>query len=280
MTTIRTYQELIKLKTFKERFNYLKLGGKVGEETFGFDRYLNQKFYRSAEWKRIRDQVILRDNACDLGMVDREINSRIIIHHMNPLTKYDVINQTEFLLNPDYMICVTKRTHDAIHYGDEDILFGEFIERSKNDTCPWRMTKMTTIRTYQELVKLKTFKERFNYLKLGGKVGEETFGFDRYLNQKFYKSAEWKRIRDQVILRDNACDLGMVDREINSRIIIHHMNPLTKYDVINQTEFLLNPDYMICVTKRTHDAIHYGDENILFGEFIERSKNDTCPWRR
>ena len=92
--------------------------------------------------------------------------------------------------------------------------------------------------------------------------------------------AEWKRIRDQVILRDNACDLGMVDREINSRIIIHHMNPLTKYDVINQTEFLLNPDYMICVTKRTHDAIHYGDEAILFGEFIERSKNDTCPWRR
>ena len=138
MTTIRTYQELVKLKTFKERYNDLKLGGKVGEETFGFDRYLNQKFYRSAEWKRIRDQVILRDNACDLGMADREINSRIIIHHMNPLTKYDVINQTEFLLNPDYMICVTKRTHDAIHYGDEDILFGEFIERSKNDTCPWR----------------------------------------------------------------------------------------------------------------------------------------------
>lgn len=142
------------------------------------------------------------------------------------------------------------------------------------------MMKMTTIRTYQELVKLKTFKERYNYLKLGGKVGEETFGFDRYLNQKFYRSAEWKRIRDYVILRDNACDLGIADREINSRIIIHHMNPLTKYDVVNKTEFLLNPDYMICVTKRTHDAIHYGDEDILFGEFVERSKNDTCPWRR
>lgn len=83
MTTIRTYQELVKLKTFKERYNYLKLGGKVGEETFGFDRYLNQKFYRSAEWKRIRDYVILRDNACDLGIADREINSRIIIHHMS-----------------------------------------------------------------------------------------------------------------------------------------------------------------------------------------------------
>lgn len=138
MMIIRTYQELIKFKTFKERYRYLKLGGKVGEEIFGFDRYLNQKFYRSAEWKRIRDYVILRDNACDLGIEDREIDNRIIIHHMNPLTKYDVINQTEFLLNPDYMICTTKRTHDAIHYGDEDILFGEFIERSKNDTCPWR----------------------------------------------------------------------------------------------------------------------------------------------
>jgi hypothetical protein len=138
MMNIRTYQELIKLKTFKERYRYLKLSGKVGEETFGFDRYLNQKFYRSTEWKRIRDYVILRDNACDLGIEDREIDNRIIIHHMNPLTKYDVINQTEFLLNPDYMICTTKRTHDAIHYGDEDILFGEFIERSKNDTCPWR----------------------------------------------------------------------------------------------------------------------------------------------
>ena len=125
------------------------------------------------------------------------------------------------------------------------------------------VTKMMIIRTYQELIKLKTFKERY-----------------RYLNQKFYRSAEWKRIRDYVILRDNACDLGIEDREIDNRIIIHHMNPLTKYDVINQTEFLLNPDYMICTTKRTHDAIHYGDEDMLFGEFIERSKNDTCPWRR
>ena len=135
---IKTYRELRRLRTFEERYEYLKLGGAVGHETFGFDRYLNQKFYRSAEWKRIRDYVILRDNACDLGIEDREIDNRIIIHHMNPLTKYDVINQTEFLLNPDYMICTTKRTHDAIHYGDEDILFGEFIERSKNDTCPWR----------------------------------------------------------------------------------------------------------------------------------------------
>ena len=135
---MNTYTELSKLKSHKQRFEYLKLNQQVSEETFGFDRYLNQKFYRSAEWKRIRDYIILRDNACDLGIEDREIDNRIIIHHMNPLTKYDVINQTEFLLNPDYMICTTKRTHDAIHYGDEDILFGEFIERSKNDTCPWR----------------------------------------------------------------------------------------------------------------------------------------------
>ena len=136
------------------------------------------------------------------------------------------------------------------------------------------------IRTYSELIMLPTFKERYEYLKLGGKVGEETFGFDRYLNQKFYKSKEWRDIRDYVILRDNACDLGIEDREIHSRIIIHHMNPITKYDIINQTEFLTNPDYMICTLKRTHDAIHYGDDSILFSDIITRTKNDTCPWRR
>lgn len=136
------------------------------------------------------------------------------------------------------------------------------------------------IRTYSELILLPTFKERYEYLKLGGKVGEETFGFDRYLNQKFYKSKEWRDIRDYVILRDNACDLGIEDREIHSRIIIHHMNPITKYDIVNQTEFLTNPEYMICTLKRTHDAIHYGDDSILFSDIVIRSKNDTCPWRR
>lgn len=139
---------------------------------------------------------------------------------------------------------------------------------------------MTKIRTYSELILLPTFKERYKYLKLGGKVGEETFGFDRYLNQKFYKSKEWRDIRDYVILRDNACDLGIEDREIHSRIIIHHMNPITKYDIVNQTEFLTNPEYMICTLKRTHDAIHYGDDSILFGDVVIRTKNDTCPWRR
>lgn len=136
------------------------------------------------------------------------------------------------------------------------------------------------IRTYSELILLPTFMERYRYLKLGGKVGEETFGFDRYLNQQFYRSREWKKIRDEVILRDGACDLGIPDREIPSRVIIHHMNPITKYDIINQTEFLLNPEYMICTIKRTHDAIHYGDESLLFDGLIERSKNDTCPWKR
>lgn len=136
------------------------------------------------------------------------------------------------------------------------------------------------IRTYSELILIPTFIERFRYLKLGGKVGEETFGFDRYLNQQFYRSREWKKIRDEVIIRDCACDLGIPDREIPSRIIIHHMNPITKYDIINQTEYLLNPEYMICTLKRTHDAIHYGDESLLFDGLIERSKNDTCPWKR
>ena len=141
------------------------------------------------------------------------------------------------------------------------------------------MRKMK-IRTYSELMLLPTFKERFRYLKLGGRVGEDTFGFDRYLNQKFYKSKEWLSIRDYVIIRDGACDLGIEDRLIESRIIIHHMNPITKDDIVNQTEFLLNPEYMISTVKRTHDAIHYGDESLLFDAPIERSKNDTCPWRR
>lgn len=136
------------------------------------------------------------------------------------------------------------------------------------------------IRTYTELMQFDTFIDRYKYLKLGGKVGEETFGFDRYLNQQFYKSKEWLKIRDEVIIRDRACDLGIPDREIPSRIIIHHMNPITKYDIINKTDILLNPEYMICTIKRTHDAIHYGDESLLFDGFVERFENDTCPWKR
>lgn len=135
---IRTYNELILLPTFKERFEYLKLSGRVGEETFGFDRWINQKFYRSAEWKHVRDQVIIRDNGCDLGVEGREIYGKILIHHMNPITKKDILDRTDLLLNPMYLISVTKQTHDAIHYSDESILMNDPIVRSRNDTCPWR----------------------------------------------------------------------------------------------------------------------------------------------
>lgn len=138
------------------------------------------------------------------------------------------------------------------------------------------------IRTYSELIKLSTFIERYNYLKLGDRIGEETFGFDRYLNQRFYKSAEWKRIRNYVITRDNACDLGILDRDIPrmSRILIHHMNPIRPNDILYSTDFLLDPEYLITTTKLTHDAIHFGDDSILLADsFIERTPNDTCPWR-
>jgi hypothetical protein len=135
------------------------------------------------------------------------------------------------------------------------------------------------IRTYTELMQLGTFEERFRYLKLSGRVGKETFGFDRYLNQQFYKSDEWLLLRDQIIIRDNGCDLAIEDRDIYKRIIIHHMNPITKEDILNKTDILLNPEYLISTRKRTHDAIHYGDESILFDAPIERTKNDTCPWR-
>lgn len=137
------------------------------------------------------------------------------------------------------------------------------------------------IRTYSELSKLKTFRERYEYLKLDGTVGEETFGFDRYINQMFYKSEEWKRIRNYVITRDNGCDLGISDRKIvDSVILVHHMNPITKEDIINKNEILLDPEYLITTIKPTHDAIHYGDENLLAEDLIIRSKNDTCPWKR
>lgn len=137
----------------------------------------------------------------------------------------------------------------------------------------------TNIRTYSELILLPTFKERYQYLRLSGIVGEETFGFDRYLNQAFYKSDEWLRVRDEVIIRDNGCDLGVDGHEIYGRILIHHMNPITKEDILQKTDMLLNPEYLISTVKRTHDAIHYGDEGLLMDSPVERTKNDTCPWR-
>ena len=137
------------------------------------------------------------------------------------------------------------------------------------------------IRTYSELITLLKFEERYEYLKLNGVVGEETFGFNRYLNQEFYqRDKEWLRIRDYVIMRDQGCDLGIEGREIRGKIIVHHMNPITKDDLLKRTEFLLNPEYLICTLKSTHDAIHYGDENLLMKGPVERKANDTCPWRK
>ena len=137
------------------------------------------------------------------------------------------------------------------------------------------------IRTYSELITLPKFEERYEYLKLNGVVGEETFGFNRYLNQEFYqRDKEWLRIRDYVIIRDQGCDLGIEGREIRGKIIVHHMNPITKDDLLKRTEFLLNPEYLICTLKSTHDAVHYGDENLLMKGPVERKANDTCPWRK
>lgn len=136
--SIKTYSELSLIPTFEERYRYLRLSGGVGEETFGFDRYLNQVFYRSQRWKSVRDFVILRDNGCDLGVDGYEIHGRILIHHMNPITIDDIERESEFLLDPEYLISTTHNTHNAIHYGDESLLIGPPIERTKNDTCPWR----------------------------------------------------------------------------------------------------------------------------------------------
>lgn len=139
---------------------------------------------------------------------------------------------------------------------------------------------MLMIRTYSELSKFSTFEERFQYLKLGGSVGESTFGFDRYLNQVFYNSKMWKRVRDEVIFRDKGCDLGVEGHEIYGRVTIHHMNPITVQDIENESKFLMDPEYLITTIHSTHNAIHYGDESLLMTGPVERTKNDTCPWRR
>lgn len=136
------------------------------------------------------------------------------------------------------------------------------------------------IKRYSELKQLKTFEERFEYLRLNGRVGQDTFGFDRVFNQMFYRSTEWKRLRDYVIARDNGCDLGIEGREIYTRPIIHHMNPITLDDIRENTEFLMNPEYLITTIHSTHNAIHYGDQNLLTKDPITRTKNDTCPWKK
>ena len=135
------------------------------------------------------------------------------------------------------------------------------------------------VRTFSELSRLTTFEERYRYLRLRGNVGEETFGFDRHINQIFYKSREWKSVRDFVIVRDNGCDLGVGGYEIHGTILIHHMNPILPKDIVDQSKFLLNPEYLVSTILSTHNAIHYGDESLIIKTPIQRIKNDTCPWR-
>lgn len=135
------------------------------------------------------------------------------------------------------------------------------------------------LRTYSELSKLKTFEDCFQYLRLDGIIGEETFGFDRYLNQILYQSDEWKRCRRDIIIRDNGCDLGCEGFEVHGRILIHHINPITVDDIVNRNPKVFDPENLILTSHNTHQAIHYGDENLLIVAPIERSKNDTCPWK-
>ena len=137
-----------------------------------------------------------------------------------------------------------------------------------------------SIKRYSELILLHTFEERYKYLQLNGVIGDETFGFDRYINQMFYRSNEWKQVRDYVIVRDNGCDLGIEGHEIRGKILIHHMNPIGIKDIQQVNKILLDPEYLITTMLSTHNAIHYGDESLLVKDPIERSKNDTCPWKR
>lgn len=135
------------------------------------------------------------------------------------------------------------------------------------------------IRCYKDLSRLESFMERYQYLKIHGKVGEETFGLDRYINQSLYKSQRWKNIRSQVIIRDNGCDLGVDGHEIDRYIVVHHMNPITLEDIEEERDIVFDPEYLICCTSRTHQAIHFGDEGLLPKDYVERRPNDTCLWR-
>lgn len=139
MKSTKTYLEMIQLPTFRERYDYLKLDGGVGIATFGFNRYLNQALYTSKEWRRFRREIIERDNACDLGILDRPINVRLLIHHLNPITEEDIVNRAPCIFDPNNVICCSHNTHEAIHYGDSTLLIPDVLpERTKNDTIPWR----------------------------------------------------------------------------------------------------------------------------------------------
>ena len=135
---IRTYSELITIPTFEERYNYLKLNGIVGKETFGYDRYLNQLLYRSSDWRYFRDKIIIRDNGCDLACEGFELQSRIIIHHIDPITVEDIINKHPKVFDPENVVSTSHNTHLAIHYGDKNLISIGPINRHKNDTCPWK----------------------------------------------------------------------------------------------------------------------------------------------
>ena len=136
--SIRTYSELITIPTFEERFEYLQLKGTVGKDTFGYDRYLNQVLYSSPEWKRLRNQIIIRDDGCDLACDGYDVYGKVLIHHLNPITVEDVLARSRKVFDPDNLVCVSHNTHNAIHYGDVDLLVTGPIIRTKNDTCPWR----------------------------------------------------------------------------------------------------------------------------------------------
>lgn len=138
----------------------------------------------------------------------------------------------------------------------------------------------TNIKTYSEMVRLPTFLERYRYLKIGGQVGEETFGYDRYLNQILYRSSEWKRFRRDIIIRDNGCDLACDGYEIIGKVLIHHIDPITVRDIELRDPKIFDPENVVSVTLNTHNAIHYGDESLLITEPLVRTPNDTCPWKR
>lgn len=135
------------------------------------------------------------------------------------------------------------------------------------------------IRTYTALSRLSEFEERYEYLRLRGEVGKTTFGWERYLNQVLYHSRKWRRARDAVIIRDNGCDLGHEDYQIHGRIIVHHLNPLTPEEIEDDSDTIYDPEFLICTTELTHNAIHYGDANLLPKLPVERRPGDTCPWK-
>lgn len=137
MTRLRRYSELRQLDTFLERFRYLSLPGQVGTTTFGFDRHVNQRFYRSTEWRQVRHHVIARDLGCDLGIPDHEIYDKVLIHHMNPMRVDDIVDGDDSIVNPEFLICVTHKTHNAIHFGDESQLPKLSVERQPGDTKLW-----------------------------------------------------------------------------------------------------------------------------------------------